>query len=138
MIQADTTNSPISAIPAAIATQTTLLLGLWASAGQADIDNEIAALQSAISLYGTSFTDLIAGISVGSEDLYRISPTGETLNQAGAQPDQIVSYISQVRSAIANTAASGALVGHVDTYTSYINASNNAVIDACDFLGMDA
>src|ERR1700737_297092 len=35
MIQAGTTNSPTEAIPAAIATNTSLLLGLWASAGPA-------------------------------------------------------------------------------------------------------
>merc|ERR1712144_78759 len=34
MIQSGTDNSPISAIPAAIATDTKLFLGLWASAGQ--------------------------------------------------------------------------------------------------------
>ena len=76
MIQAGTTNTPIEAIPAAIDTKTTLLLGLWASAGQAVFNNEVAALTSAISQYGTSFTSLIAGISVGSEDLYRNSPIG--------------------------------------------------------------
>lgn len=67
MIQAGTTNTPVSAIPAAINTQTRLLLGLWASAGQGDFDNELAALSSAIHQYGTAFTDLIDGISVGSE-----------------------------------------------------------------------
>merc|ERR1712000_45683 len=52
MIQSGTDNSPISAIPAAIATDTKLFLGLWASAGQTIIDNEIAALTSAIEQYG--------------------------------------------------------------------------------------
>ena len=69
MIQAGTTNGVISAIPAAINTNTHLLLGLWASAGQADFDNELAALSAAITQYGSAFTNLIAGISVGSEDL---------------------------------------------------------------------
>jgi len=71
MIQHKTQNTVIEAIPAAISTQTTLLLGMWASAGQANIDNEIAALKTAIAQYGTAFTDLVEGISVGSEDLYR-------------------------------------------------------------------
>jgi len=139
MIQGGTTNSPTSAIQAAIDTQTTLLLGLWASAGDADFANELAALTAAISQYGTSFTDLIAGISVGSEDLYRITPTGIANDAgAGAGPATITNYISQVRSAIAGTAASGALVGHVDTWTAWVNSSNDAVISACDFIGMDA
>lgn len=120
MIQAGTSDGVIEAIPAAINTDTTLLLGLWASAGQTDFDNELAALKSAISTYGTDFTNLIAGISVGSEDLYRISPTGiENKSGAGANPDVLVSYINQVKSLIAGTAASSALIGHVDTWTAW-------------------
>lgn len=139
MIQGGTTNTPTEAIPAAISTKTSLLLGLWASAGSADFDNEVSALTTAIQQYGTSFTDLIAGISVGSEDLYRNSPIGiENLSGIGAQPTDITSYIAQVRSAIAGTAASSALVGHVDTWTAWVNGSNSAVISACDFLGVDA
>ncbi len=139
MIQAGTANDVIQAIPAAIATKTSLLLGLWASAGESNIQNEIIALKAAISTYGTAFTDLIASISVGSEDLYRISSTG-VANKAGigAEPQDVVNYIGQVRSAIAGTVASGALVGHVDTWTAWVNSSNNAVIDAVDFIGMDA
>ena len=76
---------------------------------------------------------------MGSEDLYRISPTGiENNSGVGAGPDDISNYIGQVRTAIANTAASGALVGHVDTWTAWVNGSNQAAIDACDFIGMDA
>lgn len=139
MIQEGTTNTPIEAIPAAIGTQTTLLLGLWASAGQSDFDNEVTALTSAIDQYGTAFTSLIAGISVGSEDLYRISPTGiENLSGAGANPDTLVSYINQVRTAISGTSASGASIGHVDTWTAWVNSSNSAVVEAVDWLGMDA
>lgn len=67
MIQHKTQNTIIEAIPAAINTQTTLLLGMWASAGQANFDNEITALKAAVAQYGTAFTDLVEGISVGSE-----------------------------------------------------------------------
>ncbi|OCL06682.1 glycoside hydrolase family 17 protein [Glonium stellatum] len=137
MIQGGTTDTPISAIPAAIATNTTLLLGLWASGGT--FANELAALKTALSQYGTDFTNLIAGISVGSEDLYRISPTGiENNSGVGAEPSDIVNYINQVRSAIQGTGAKGKPVGHVDTWTAWVNTSNSAVVDACDFLGMDA
>jgi glucan endo-1,3-beta-D-glucosidase len=139
MIQAGTTNTPIEAIPAAIKTNTSLLLGLWASAGQTQINNELAALKSAITQYGTQFTNLIAGISVGSEDLYRNSPVGVlNLSGIGANPADIVSFIGQVRSAIAGTGASNAPVGHVDTWTAWVNGSNANVINACDFLGVDA
>lgn len=139
MIQAGTTNTPIEAIPAAISSGTTLLLGLWASAGQANIDNEIAALRSAISQYGTAFTNLVVGISVGSEDLYRTSVIG-TQNNAGvgASPTELASYINQVKSAISGTILAGKLVGHVDTFNDFTNSTNVAVIQAADFLGMDA
>ena len=139
MIQGGTSNTPTEAIPAAINTTTSLLLGIWASAGEANIDNEIATFQTAISTYGTAFTDLIVGVSVGSEDLYRISPTGiENLSGVGASPDDIVSYIGKVKNAIASTSAKGILVGHVDTWTAWVNGSNDAVIGASDFIGMDA
>ncbi len=135
MIQDGTTNSPISAIPAAIATQTKLLLGLF----YPNVDNEIAALTAAVQQYGTAFTDLVEGISVGSEDLYRNSPIGiENKSNPGANPSDIVSFITATKNAIAGTALSGKLVGHVDTWTAYVNGSNVAVIEACDFLGMDA
>lgn len=138
MIAPGTTNTPISAIQAAIDTKTTLLLGMWASAGQAQFDNEVAALKAAISQYGTAFTSLIAGISVGSEDLYRISATGIKNNSgAGAGPRQIVKYIKQVRAAIKGTAAANAKVGHVDTADVWTNSSNANVIKNVDWLGMD-
>ncbi|KAI7784781.1 gpi-anchored cell wall beta-endoglucanase [Diaporthe eres] len=138
-VQGGTSNSPIQAIPAAISTKTSLLLGLWASAGDANFANEIAALKSAIGTYGSQLGGLVAGISVGSEDLYRISPTG-ILNKEnpGVGPDVLVGYIKQVRDAIAGTPLSGVPVGHVDTWTAWVNASNDAVISASDWLGVDA
>ncbi|TAQ84781.1 hypothetical protein B7494_g6887 [Chlorociboria aeruginascens] len=133
------TSDPIAAIPAAIAQQTSLLLGFWASGGQEALTDEITALQSAISTYGTSFTNLVAGLSIGSEDLYRISPMGVAAKSGiGADPDTIVSYIQQVKSALAGTALSGVSIGHVDTWTAWVNGSNQAVIDAVDWVGVDA
>ncbi|RMZ90187.1 hypothetical protein DV736_g2603, partial [Chaetothyriales sp. CBS 134916] len=137
-IQGGTTNSPIAAIPAAINTGTSLLLGIWASSGQTTIDNEIAAIQTAINQYGTAFTNLIAGISVGSEDVYRITPLGVASNAgAGADPDTIAGYINQVKGAFPNL---GKPVGHVDTYNVWSNSSGwmNGVIAVADFLGVDA
>ncbi|KAK3677721.1 hypothetical protein LTR78_002571 [Recurvomyces mirabilis] len=140
MIQGGTANTPIAAIPAAINTKTTLLLGLWASVDQAGFTNELTALTSAINQYGTAFTDLIVGISVGSEDLYRNSPTGIAANKAneGVDPDVVANYIAQTKAALVGTAASAASVGHVDTWTAWVNGSNAAVISASDWLGMDA
>ncbi|KAG2001667.1 hypothetical protein GB937_010009 [Aspergillus fischeri] len=136
MIQGGTANTPISAIPAAVAEETSLLLGLWASGG--NFANEIAALKTAIADYGDDLAKLVVGISVGSEDLYRNSVDGVKAKAGlGTNPDEIVSYINQVRSTIAGTKLSGAPIGHVDTWTAWVNGSNSAVIDACDWLGFD-
>lgn len=139
MVQWQTTNTVIEAIQAAINTKTTLLLGLWASSGTTAFNNEIIALKAAITKYGTAFTDLVVGISVGSEDLYRITPTG-IANKAGpgAQPSELIKYIAQTRAAIKGTGLAGKPIGHVDTWTAYVNASNAGVISALDFIGVDA
>lgn len=159
MIQAGTSGDLTQAIPAAVSTDTNLLLGLWGSAGQDAFNLELAALKYAAQNY-PNLASRVAGISVGSEDLYRNSPTG-ILNKSGqgATPAQIADFIGQVRTTIAGTSLSGVSVGHVDTvsislflhlrslflqlltwsqWTAYVNASNTAVIDAADWLGVDA
>ena len=114
------TNEPTQAIPAAIAEGTTLLLGLWASGGQGPFSAELTALSSAISQYGDDFAKLVVGISVGSEDLYRDSPTGVAADAGvGADADTIASYISQLKSAISGTSLADVPVGHVDTWTAW-------------------
>ncbi|KAJ5666331.1 glucan endo-1-3-beta-glucosidase eglC [Penicillium maclennaniae] len=136
MIQGGTTADPIQAIPAAIAEDTSLLLGLWASGG--NMANEITALKAAISAYGSSFGDKVVGISVGSEDMYRNSVTGSKSNAGpGLEPEVLVEYIKEVRAAIAGTSLSGASIGHVDTWDAWTNSSNAAVVDALDWLGFD-
>lgn len=136
-VQSGSTDTPISAFPAAIATNTSMLLGVWCS-GTTSITSELNALKSAITQYGQTFADLVIGISVGSEDLYRASESGVANNAGvGAGPDNIVRYIGQVRSAIENTALSGKPVGHVDSWSAWANSSNSKVIDAVDFVGMD-
>jgi glucan endo-1,3-beta-D-glucosidase len=135
-IQAGTENDVTSAIPAAIAEGTKLLLGIWASGS---IANELTAIENAIKQYGSSFTDLVVAISCGSEDLYRNSPTGIAAGSTvGAEPQAIVDCITQVRSLISGTGLSGAPVGHVDTWTAWVNGTNQPVIDASDWIGMDA
>ncbi|KAI0840932.1 glycoside hydrolase family 17 protein [Hypoxylon sp. FL0890] len=139
MVQGGTASDPISAIPAAIKTKTSLLLGLWASGGDTSFSNELLALKAAIQQYGDDFAKLVDGISVGSEDLYRNSPQGiQAGSDVGAEPDTIARYIKETKDAISGTGLSGVPVGHVDTWTAWYNGSNQAVIDACDFIGMDA
>ncbi|KAL6836787.1 glycoside hydrolase [Trichoderma sp. SZMC 28015] len=138
MIQGGTSNSPISAIPAAINTKTSLLFGLWASGGDAAFANEIAALKATISQYCGKLDGLVAGISIGSEDLYRITPTGVASNAGpGAQPGTLVNYINQVRDTIKGSCLSDVPIGHVDTWNAWVLDSNKPVVDAVDWLGMD-
>jgi glucan endo-1,3-beta-D-glucosidase len=57
---------PSEAFQAAIETNTTLLVGLWLP-----IDSELDALDNAFKKYGRKLANLVIGISVGSEDIYR-------------------------------------------------------------------
>ncbi|USW57571.1 Putative glycoside hydrolase superfamily [Septoria linicola] len=139
MIQGYSDNEVISALPAAVSTNTSLLLGLWCSAGQDAFNQELAALRTAIQQYGDQLADSIIGISIGSEDLYRISPTGiENESGPGAEPQQLVSYIQQAREVLQGTVWADKQIGHVDTWTAYVNGSNNAVVEALDWVGVDA
>jgi glucan endo-1,3-beta-D-glucosidase len=137
-IQAGTDNTPIAAFPAAISTNTKLLLGIWAS-GTTNVDKELGALQSAIQQYGSKLTDLVIGISVGSEDLYRVSEPG-IRNKAGVgnSAEMIVKFIKDTRSKLAGTALAKIKVTHVDTWTAWVNTSNKDVIANVDFLAVNA
>ncbi|KAL8689728.1 MAG: hypothetical protein Q9224_004577 [Gallowayella concinna] len=138
-IQAGTPNAPTEAIQAAKVTQTKLLLGIFLSSTDEAFNNELTALRSAITQFGQDLVDLVIGISVGSEDLYRISPTGiENKSNPGEGPDAVVRRINAVKQALSTTILRSKPVGHVDTWTAYVNSSNAAVIDAVDFVGVDA
>lgn len=136
-IQAYTTEDPLSAIPAAIKTNTSILLGIWCS-GADNITSELAALSTALDTWGEDFADAVIAISVGSEDLYRLSDIGIAQDAGiGAGPDAIVGFINDTRNAIAGTLLADKPVGHVDTWRSWINESNSAVVEAADWLGVD-
>ncbi|KAI0098042.1 GPI-anchored cell wall beta-1,3-endoglucanase EglC [Nemania sp. FL0031] len=132
MVQWGTKSDVVQAIPAAIDTNTKLLLGLWISGGTAAINNEITALKAAISKHGSKFTNLVVGISVGSEDLYR-----DAAGEVGTSATYLVDCIKKVRAAVAGTALANVPIGHVDTYDSFLNGTNKAVIPAIDWLGFD-
>ncbi|AEO69666.1 92a39872-f5ee-4f50-98a3-404fced31833 [Thermothielavioides terrestris] len=136
-IQAYSKDDPIQAFDAAVDTNTKLLLGIWAS-GTDSIDNELNALKKAVDTFGSKLTDLVIGMSIGSEDLYRISATG-IANKAGvgAGPDVVVKFINQFKTTFANTALAKVPIGHVDTWDAWTNSSNKAVLDAVDWVGVD-
>lgn len=60
------------------------------------------------------------------------------MSGAGAQPQELINYVQQTRNAIRGTPLDGKPIGHVDTWTVYVNATNNDFISSLDFLGMDA
>jgi len=137
-IQWQTTDTPIAAFPAAIATNSKLFLGIWAS-GTTDIDNELKALNSAVEQYGTKLTDLIVGLSVGSEDLYRDSADGVKAKAGvGNTAEMIVKFIKATRQGLADTPLKDVKITHVDTWTAWVNSSNKAVIDEIDFVSVNA
>lgn len=137
-IQAGTTNTPISAFGAAVSTNTKLLLGVWAS-GTDNIDNELAALQSALKTYGSKLADLVIGISIGSEDLYRVSEPGiKNKSGPGNNAENIVKFIKDTRNKLKGGPLANIKVTHVDTWTAWVNSSNKAVIDEVDFLAVNA
>jgi glucan endo-1,3-beta-D-glucosidase len=121
-IQQGTENEPIAAFEAAIDTRTTLLLGIWipgtdrTTGISPSIDNELAALDTALSLFGQPFADLVVGVSVGSEDIFRYSdecdPT--TTDCHGSPVNQVEAKISEVRSKLEGTLLEGKPIGHVD------------------------
>ncbi|GKU05331.1 glucan -beta-glucosidase [Fusarium langsethiae] len=136
-IQAYSEDDPIEAFEAAIDTKTQILLGVWTS-GTDSIDKEISALKKAVEKYGSDLTDLIIGVSVGSEDLYRNSVTGvKNKGGVGVQPDALVDFIDDFRTAFKGTPISKVPLGHVDTWDVWGNATNKPVLDAIDFIGVD-
>lgn len=116
-------NTLANAVPAAVRTGTKLLVGIWTQ-DTAHYDAEKQALLQAIQQYGK---DWILAVSVGSEDLYRNETTAQTL----------ASQINDVRGMLWSVGASDKSVGHVDTWTAWVDSANTAVVDAVDWLGND-
>lgn len=136
-IQAYSEDDPIEAFEAAVETETYILLGIWTS-GTDNIDKEMSALQKGIKKHGKKLTDLIIGMSIGSEDLYRNSATGvENDSGVGQEPDVLVKFIEEYRSAMKGTPLADVPVGHVDTWDVWDNSTNKPVLDAVDFIGVD-
>ncbi len=112
-----------NAVPAALAANAGLLVGVWAT-DNAHYEAEKAALLQAIQQHGTQW---IIAVSVGSEDLYR----GDT------SAANLASQIREVKSLLCERGACGTEVGHVDTWTAWVDPKNEDVIRACDFVGHD-
>lgn len=112
-----------NAVPAAMNTGIKLLVGVWTENSD-HYNAEKQALLSAAQTYGVGW---ISAISVGSEDLYRGDTSASTLAQ----------QIYDVRGMMTTVGGTGIPVGHVDTWTAWVNNANNEVINATDFIGFD-
>lgn len=117
-------NALANAVPAAIKTGTKLLVGVWTE-DDSHFDAEKQALMQAVQQHGK---DWILAVSVGSEDLYRQE----------ASPDVMAQKIYDVRGLLGSIGAGDKRVGHVDTWTAWVDPANQAVINAVDWLGNDA
>lgn len=131
-------NAPIEAIQAAIDTNTTLLLGLWASNGSDQFYYELYALSKAIKHHGANLTNLIVGISVGSEDIHRnVAEDAGPNDGPGANQQTLLNYIRVTRSTLANyTGCQDIQVGHIDTPRVWEHSPK--LVEAVDFIGLDA
>ena len=69
----------------------------------------------------------MVSVSVGSEDLYRKDTSAQIL----------ANKINDVRGMLWSVGAGSIQVGHVDTWTAWVDPKNTAVIKACDFVGTD-
>ena len=136
-ITAGTKDDPTEAFQAAIDTGTNLLLGMWVSPGvkgqsnDIQVANELAALGKAFQQHGQKLADLVIGLSVGNEDIYRSTSEKEV----GIGMDDTVSTIQSVRKKIAESEFAkymeGKPIRHTDT-------SPYAVVKGSDFAGMNA
>ena len=138
---ADPTHTPNSAIGAAHEMNLSILIGLWIDGNNPSaIENQLDALNQAIKQFKETQVDTWwAGIAVGNENLYANSPNGRA-NQAPApaDPETIVMSINKTRGVLEKNGLSGIPVGHVDTWDQWKDSSAAPVIDASDFIGMNA
>jgi glucan endo-1,3-beta-D-glucosidase len=136
-VQHDTTDDIIEAIKPAIESKTSLLLGMWPH--ENSIDNELTALNKALDYYGSELIELIVGISVGNEDIYRLTD--------GCYPDcadesTIKTWIDTVRSNLTTGKFAATMgtkkIGHVDTVLAWTSGTTDikALITVCDFIGI--
>lgn len=112
--------------PALEAKSFKLLLGVWPTD-----DAHFAAEQTALKTYlpQMSISDL-QGITVGSEALYRGDLTADQLASAINTIKQVLSGLSDKN----GESYSSLPVGSADSWNLWVDAYNNAAIEACDFI----
>ncbi|RDL41705.1 (Trans)glycosidase [Venustampulla echinocandica] len=118
-------NTLTNAVPAAIATGGHILVGVWTQDDN-HFNAEKQALLAAVQQHGFGW---VVAVSVGSEDLYRKETPAwrlaEQIHDVRGMLSTVLGYTTDVQ------------VGHVDTWTAWVDGANTAVIQACDFVGTD-
>jgi glucan endo-1,3-beta-D-glucosidase len=132
-----TVDEPTGAFDAAVDTKTNLLLGFWMTPQRRGdplndiIKNELSTLEKGFQKHGQALADLVVGLSVGSEDVYRWEESGG--KEVGVSAVEISASIKRVKEAIASSTFAAYMkdkpIGHVDT-------AKYAVVDGADFFGM--
>ncbi|EMD63850.1 glycoside hydrolase family 17 protein [Bipolaris sorokiniana ND90Pr] len=129
---AGTVDEPTEAFDAAVESNTTLLLGFWITPSRSgdspdkNVKNEMAALEKGFKKHGQALSDLIIGLSIGSEDIYRADEAGEL----GLTTEVVGQTIAKVKESIAASSfveyMENKPIGHVDT-------AKYSVVDNADF-----
>lgn len=124
LFNASECDSLANAVPAALATGMQILVGLDDSNDRFSADK--GALIAAVHKHGWGW---LAAVSVGSESLYR----------RAIAPQDLASRIEDVRGMVRNLPGYPGKVeiGHVDTTNAWFDSANDAVMVACDFIGVD-
>jgi len=145
-IAINTTSDPSPAIQAALnAPGTTLLLGMWVSPGTttnlAAYYAERDAMYKAFKQF-PALKQIVVGISVGNEDLYRAystaNPTGKPLGN-GATTDALNMAIKDLRKNLTSIGITNIPIGHVDTWQMWTDSGiGGQIIPNLDFIGMNA
>lgn len=117
---AGTLDEPTEAFDAAVESNTNLLLGFWITPGKdtdspdENIKNEMTALEKGFKKHGQALSDLVIGLAVGSEDIYRAEEGGGL----GVISDIVGQTIAQVKKGIAESFFAAYMkdkpIGHVD------------------------
>jgi glucan endo-1,3-beta-D-glucosidase len=117
-------NTLANAVPAAIKTGGQILASVWTQ-DEGHFEQEKQALLTATQQHGTGW---LVAVTVGSEDLYRKETS----------PSFLAQKIYDVRGMLSTViGGSNIQVGHVDTWTAWVEQNNAEVIVACDFIGTD-
>jgi glucan endo-1,3-beta-D-glucosidase len=132
-----TVDEPTGAFDAAVETKTKLLLGFWITPQHRGspldeiVMNELSALGKGFQKHGQALADLVIGLSVGSEDIYRWEDTDG--KEVGVAAREVSATIKSVKNAIASSSYATYMkdkpIGHVDT-------AKHTVVDGADFYGV--